>query len=219
MSTDIATDFIIADNQSITRTGIRVFIENLYGQCPIINVEDKKQLISALEKQSRHTVVIIDYTLFDFESIDRMSLIGKRFPNVSWLMFSVELQEPLLRLVGYEQNIGILFKESNAEEITAALRITVAGGRFICHQVSELLLTHSTKDDTTSRLTPTEIEILKLIAKGKSAKEIAAERISSVHTIITHKKNIFRKIGVNTAYEATRYAVRAGIADTVDYYI
>jgi len=58
-----------------------------------------------------------------------------------------------------------------------------------------------------------------LIARGLSVKEIAAERISSTHTIITHKKNIFRKLGVNNVYEATKYALRAGLVEMVEYYI
>ncbi|MDY6099278.1 MAG: LuxR C-terminal-related transcriptional regulator, partial [Bacteroidaceae bacterium] len=56
-------------------------------------------------------------------------------------------------------------------------------------------------------------------AYGKSVKEIAAERNSSVHTITTHKKNIFRKINVNTIYEATKYALRAGLLEMVEYCI
>jgi DNA-binding NarL/FixJ family response regulator len=65
----------------------------------------------------------------------------------------------------------------------------------------------------------TEREVLRLIALGKSVKEVAAERNSSIHTITTHKKNIFRKINVNTIYEATKYALRAGLVEMVEYYI
>ncbi|HBL72224.1 MAG TPA: hypothetical protein DD409_04715 [Bacteroidales bacterium] len=68
-------------------------------------------------------------------------------------------------------------------------------------------------------LTQTERDILRLVAMGKSTKEIAQERFSSVHTIMTHRKNIFRKLEINSVYEATRYALRAGIIDAVDYYI
>ena len=68
-------------------------------------------------------------------------------------------------------------------------------------------------------LTQSEREILRLIALGKSAKEIASERFSSIHTITTHRKNIFRKLEVNSIYEATRYALRAGIIDAAEYYI
>jgi DNA-binding NarL/FixJ family response regulator len=55
-----------------------------------------------------------------------------------------------------------------------------------------------------------------MIALGKSVKEIAEERISSVHTITTHKKNIFRKLEVNNVFEATKYALRSGLIDAMD---
>jgi len=68
-------------------------------------------------------------------------------------------------------------------------------------------------------LTATEQEILKEMALGKTTKEIASKRHVSVHTIMTHRKNIFRKIEVNNVHEATKYAMRAGIVDMAEYYI
>jgi len=68
-------------------------------------------------------------------------------------------------------------------------------------------------------LTQTEQEILKDMALGKTTKEIAVKRFVSVHTIMTHRKNIFRKIEVNNVHEATKYAMRAGIVDMAEYYI
>ena len=68
-------------------------------------------------------------------------------------------------------------------------------------------------------LTVTEKEILRLLALGKSTKEIAAERFLSVYTVMTHRKNIFRKLKVNNAHEAVRYALRAGIVNAMEYYI
>jgi DNA-binding CsgD family transcriptional regulator len=68
-------------------------------------------------------------------------------------------------------------------------------------------------------LTETETEIVKAIAQGKTTKEIAEERFSSIHTITTHRKNIFRKLGVNTAHEVIKYALRAGLVDSSEFYI
>ena len=86
--------------------------------------------------------------------------------------------------------------------------------------MTEILLTpvvsHSSED---VKLTPTELEILKDIALGMTTREIAEKRFSSFHTVNTHRKNIFRKIGVNTVHEATRYALRAGLVDAAEYYI
>jgi len=54
---------------------------------------------------------------------------------------------------------------------------------------------------------------------GQTTKEIAEHRFSSFHTVNTHRKNIFRKIGVNNVHEATKYALRAGLVDSAEYYI
>ena len=72
------------------------------------------------------------------------------------------------------------------------------------------------KDDL---LTPAERSVLKEIALGKTTKEIAAEKNLSFHTVNSHRKNIFRKLGVNNVHEATKYAMKAGIVDLVEYYI
>jgi DNA-binding NarL/FixJ family response regulator len=68
-------------------------------------------------------------------------------------------------------------------------------------------------------LTATEREILKSIALGKTTKEVASERYLSVYTVMTHRKNIFRKLRVNNLHEATKYAMRAGLVDMAEYCI
>ena len=86
--------------------------------------------------------------------------------------------------------------------------------------MAEMLLTPNTSSsDDMAKLTKTETEILKCIALGMTTKEIAEKRFSSFHTINTHRKNIFRKLGVNNAHEATKYALRAGLVDSAEYYI
>ncbi|WP_456107024.1 response regulator transcription factor, partial [Prevotella sp.] len=82
-----------------------------------------------------------------------------------------------------------------------------------------LLAPISTPEKESVKLTKTEIEVLKDIALGMTTREIAEKRISSFHTINTHRKNIFRKIGVNNVHEATRYAMRTGLVDAAEYYI
>lgn len=82
-----------------------------------------------------------------------------------------------------------------------------------------MLLTPTQTTEEENRLTPTETEILRDIALGLTTREIAEKRYSSFHTVNTHRKNIFRKIGVNNVHEATRYALRAGLVDSAEYYI
>jgi DNA-binding NarL/FixJ family response regulator len=216
MNTD--TTFIIADNQDITRRGMHGYISDLFGGCRTEDVADKQELVQALTKHNE-CLVIFDYTLFDMNDVEEFLIIEKRFPNVRWLLFSDELSERFFRRLGIERNIGMILKESSGEDIRSALKCMVRGERFICHQIADLWMSNSDSTEQNSVLTVTETDILRLIAHGKSVKEIAAERTSSVHTIVTHKKNIFRKIGVNNVYEATKYALRAGLVELVEYYI
>ena len=108
-----------------------------------------------------------------------------------------------------------MLKDNSKEEILSALQCASRKERFICNHVSNLLLSgsnaspvrHTLKDDL---LTPAERSVLK---------EIAAEKNLSFHTVNSHRKNIFRKLGVNNVHEATKYAMKAGIVDLVEYYI
>lgn len=97
----------------------------------------------------------------------------------------------------------------------------MTGSRYICQHATEMILSSQQEEQQqpTAQLTATELAVLKAIAQGRTTKEIAAERCSSIHTINTHRKNIFRKLGVNTAHEAVKYAFRAGLVDTSEFYI
>lgn len=213
-------EFIIADNQAVTRAGMHSFINEIVEEARIVDVYRKSELLAALIA-AESAVVIIDYTLFDINGLDDLLIMQKRFPRVEWLLFSSELSEGFLRRVGVEGNIGLLMKECGADEIEAAVRGAVIKRPYICRQARAVLSAPvpSKAAPTTARLTPAEEEILRLVALGKSVKEIAAARCLSVHTVITHKKNIFRKLEVNSVFEATRHAIKAGLVELVEYYI
>ena len=119
---------------------------------------------------------------------------------------------------------GVVMKDNSKEEIITAIQCAIRKQRYICNHVSNLLpfgnwLSVCYLIHRQSLLTQTEKNILKEIALGKTTKEIAAEKNLSFHTINSHRKNIFRKLGVNNVHEATKYAMRAGIVDLAEYYI
>lgn len=211
---------IIADNQAATRRGFTAFCADLFPEVGAVSVSDRKQLVGALSAAGGKAMVVIDYTLFDLNGPDDLTLLTQRFPDTQWLLVFNELSEEFMRRMASVASVGLLSKESNADEIAAGLTASMSGRQYVCREVAALLATNRRLAETyASPLTATETEILRLIAHGKSAKEIATLRYSSIHTVITHKKNIFRKLKVNTAYEATRYALRAGLIEMVEYYI
>ena len=68
-------------------------------------------------------------------------------------------------------------------------------------------------------LTSSEIEIVRMIAKGMTTKEIARQKYISFHTVMTHRRNILRKLDVSNASELILYAISAGLIDTIEYHI
>ena len=210
---------VLADNQDITRAGMMYVCQEL-GQVEMHRAEDKVELIEQL-KQHLEAVVVLDYTLFDINDVEELEILYQRFPQVQWILFSVDLSGDFVRrVIAISPRFSILLKESPIQEIRECLLFGQRHQRYICQRMAELLLAPQTKVvEEDVKLTPTETEILKDIALGQTTKEIAERRFSSFHTVNTHRKNIFRKLGVNNVHEATKYALRAGLVDSAEYYI
>ena len=181
--------------------------------------EDKAELMLAL-KDNDDTVVVLDYTSFDINDADELLILQQRFTHTRWLLFSEDLSADFVRvLIASSMQFSILLKESSMSEIKEAMKFCIHGNRYICQRMTEVLLAPSHDVEEKINLTKTETEILKDIALGMTTKEIAEKRFSSFHTVNTHRKNIFRKLNVNNVHEATKYALRAGLVDTAEYYI
>lgn len=211
---------ILADNQDLTRAGWRMIAASRPEVCQVVEVSHKTALIETLRQVDGNAVVVIDYTLFDLKSIEEMAVISRRYPNARWVMASGELSRNMVRDISLWKEMSIVFKDAPLAEIETAIKVAAEGGRYLTPQAEDMLhARHDSLNEERSPLSASEIAVLKLIASGMTVKEIAAERTSSIHTIITHKKNIFRKIGVNTIHEATRYALRTGLVELIEYYI
>ena len=210
--------FILADNQELTRVAAEHLIREDENNL-VFRASDKTTLIQLL-KENEKSVVIFDYTLFDFADENQLLIISERFSMTQWVLLSDELTDVFLRKMIYSSHaFSVVFKDCTLKEFRDAIHASQRGERFICQRAMEQVLTRQQHEEKPSLLTTTEMEIVKAIAMGKSTKEIAAERFSSVYTITTHRKNIFRKLNVNTAHEVVKYALRAGLINPSEFYI
>ena len=236
--------FIIADNQELTRFALESLIrQKEHGD--IFYAHDKAGLVQLL-KEHEDAVVLLDYTLFDFADENQLLIIAERFALAQWILISEELTPQFLRRIVYLSNqfsivfkdgtlkdvflrrivylsnqFSIVFKDGTLKDVRDALEAVSHHNRHISQRVLETILNQQQQEqeEQPSILTETETEIVRAIAQGKTTKEIANERFSSIHTITTHRKNIFRKLGVNTAHEVIKYALRAGLVDSSEFYI
>ena len=211
--------YVIADNQELTRLALINLIKQ-DKENQLYAASDKAGLIELL-KEHESAIVLLDYRLFDFTDADQLLIVGERFALSQWLLISDELTPTFMRNIVYSSHqFSIVFKDGPLNEIREALNTVSHHQRYISQRALEVIINHQqAEEERPSILTQTETEIVRAIAQGKSTKEIAAERFSSVHTITTHRKNIFRKLNVNTAHEVIKYALRAGLVDSSEFYI
>ena len=211
--------YILADNQELTRLALISLIKQ-DEENTLYVATDKAGLVELL-KEHEDAIVLLDFTLFDFADADQLLIVGERFALSQWILISDELTPVFIRQVIYASHqFSIVFKDGPLNEVREALQTVSRHQRYISQRALEVIISQQqVEEERPSILTETETEIVRAIAQGKSTKEIANERFSSVHTITTHRKNIFRKLGVNTAHEVIKYALRAGLVDSSEFYI
>jgi DNA-binding NarL/FixJ family response regulator len=211
---------LIADSQYLISRSLAELLSEKY-QFVVKEIVTNRKDLERFVKEGRLSLLIIDVNHFDFEGpSDLKNVIGSGSIPVIVLTNSLTRSELAgLDAIGVK---NILFKSSNETEILNAVDLALQGKKFYGRDVMEILLEKGewkkvTQENTS--LTAAEIEIVKLIADGMTTKEIASRKNVSFHTIMTHRKNIFRKARVNNASELVMFAIRAGIIDTIEYQI
>ena len=185
--------------------------------CRIYRAETKKEMLQLLINSSI-SLVVLDFVLTDLSSTDDLYNLIARFSGTKWIVFSDDFNAPFIkRLLHSNAEVSFLLKSASLEEVNNCLRSVTRDQNYLSPSLLSML--EEEQEQTKEKLTLTEMEIIKEIANGLSAKQVAQKRNASIHTIITHKKNIYRKLQINTIQEAYIYAMRAGILNINDYAI
>ena len=189
--------FVLADNQELTRLALESLLQK-DSESVVYHAFDRSGLV-ALLKEHESAVVLLDYTLFDFADEEQLIIIAERFSLSDWVLISDELTPQFIRRVVYSSHqFSVVFKDGPLSEVREALNAVERHTRYLSQRALETIITQQQEEESTSILTTTEMEIVKAIAQGKTTKEIAAERFSSIHTITTHRKNIFLSVKFQT---------------------
>jgi len=212
---------LIADSQYLITESLKQLIQS-DGRF-IINriVTDKKDLLETL-KLNTTSLLIIDPPLVDITGSSELNEIKRSYPDLKLLVITNSVtKKELLELNSLGIN-NIILKLEGKEEITAALNATLNSKRHYSNDLLNLLLEPEERrltSEESGQLTTSELEIVRLISDGLTTKEIAARKFISFHTVISHRKNIFRKLGVTSISELIMFAIKAGWINTIEYHI
>jgi DNA-binding NarL/FixJ family response regulator len=213
------TDIIIADTQLLIIEGLKAVLAGKYNITDVAG--SKNELLNLLQKKTPK-IVLIDYCLMDFDSFEDLAVIKRNYPEAGIIILSNTITYHDLTEYNRAGIKHILHKSADTGEINQCLEALLKGRKFYSEYVLDLMFEQNNKKGSTletSQLTASETEILRLISDGLTNKEIASKKCLSIHTIMTHRKNILRKLGVSNASELIMVAIKRGLIGNIDYQI
>lgn len=200
---------VLADDHDLVRSGIKALLSTVEGVQVIAEARNGNELLQLLESV-KPDVVMTDISMPGMDGITAIAEIHSRFPQVKVIVLSMYDTVDFVKRAVANGACGYLMKDAPPFELEQALRSVVATGSYFSAAVAQRLLQPSepTVDD---ELTTRQVEILTLIAQGKSAKEIAFELGLSPKTVDVHRARIMERLRLNDIASLTRYAVRKGL--------
>ena len=214
-------NILIADNQFLITESLKYILHN-QGGFDIINVvNEKTELLKSLEQED-FTLLIIDHIQLDISGISELKEILKNFPHLKVLIISNSITRQELHEFSSAEITNVILKIAGKEELFDAIDSALKGKKYYSDELLDLLLKSDERNNSSEepvQLTPSELEIVRLISEGLTTKEIASRKFISFHTVISHRKNIFRKLGVTSISELIMYSIKAGWINSIEYYI
>jgi DNA-binding NarL/FixJ family response regulator len=207
---------VLADDHVIFRQGIKQLIDTKTDLKVVGEASDGLELINLLQRGLKADMVILDISMPNLRGIEATHEIKAIYPNIKVLLLTMHKSKEYLYHSISAGAQGYLLKEDSEVELFSAIDAIRKGDIF----VSKLLTKELTEDLShlhygdgqlpTDPLTPREREVLKLVAEGKSNKEISELLFISIRTVENHRANIMNKLKIKKTADLIRYAIQKG---------
>jgi len=207
---------VLAEDHILVREGIKKIIEDVADLKVVGEVGDGLELLEFLKKLPVN-MVILDISMPNLPGIEATKEIRKSYPEVKVLILTMHKKREYLNDALAAGVDGYLLKEDAAKELLSAIQRIRQGEIYVSPLLSAELATLYAQTrgrlpaaSSEETLTPREIEIIKLIAEGKSSKEIAVLLFLSFRTIQNHRTKIMRKLNLKKNTDLVKYAIQMG---------
>lgn len=208
---------VLADDHVLVRQGLRRILAERADLEVVGESSDGLELLNLLNHVTTH-MVILDIFMPNLRGIEAIHEIKAAHPDVNVLILTMNKDKEYLYLALSAGAKGYLLKEDADKELFSAIEKVRQGKTYISPFFSEEVfddLVQIGRGDAktifeTDPLTPREREVLKLVAEGKSSKEIANLLFISVSTVNNHRASIMEKLNLNKATDLVKYAIRKG---------
>lgn len=207
---------VLADDHQIILDGLKMLIDDMDGIEIVGEAANGREAVK-LVREHEPDIIIMDVAMPELNGIEATRQISSEWPKVKIIVLSMHSEKRFVSLMFKAGAKAYLSKENAFKELSSAIKAVMAGTSYLSPNIATTLvedyveIVRAANDRLeASTLSPRELEVLQLLAEGRSTREAADTLFVSVKTIEAHRRNIMEKLGLKGVAELTRYAIREG---------
>ena len=207
---------IIADDHQIMREGLKALLEKHSSLQVIAEAESGIQTLEIAHRE-HPDVIIMDIAMPDINGIEVTRQLKAEMADVKIIALSMHSDRRFVSEILKAGASAYVLKQSAFEDLESAIKAVMANRSFLSADILETVVSDyvnqlsGSEYDAYRQLSDRERQVLKLLAEGKTIKEIAYLLEVSAKTVETHRLNIRDKLGISSLAELTKFAIREGI--------
>jgi DNA-binding NarL/FixJ family response regulator len=205
---------LIADDHAVVRDGLKQLLMEKYGNAIFGEAGNTQKALEALDSAD-WDVMLLDLTMPGRGGLDVLAQARDIQPSTKILVLTMHPADQYAVRVLKAGASGYLTKESASHEVVAAIEKVLAGGTYVTAALAEQLISNISAREKKphEQLSDREFQVLRMLASGKSVKEMGAELSLSVKTISTYRTRVFEKLKFKSNADAVSYVMSEHLLD------
>ncbi|MGE0372656.1 MAG: response regulator [Gammaproteobacteria bacterium] len=221
--------FLIADDHHLIREGLKNALERAYNDLLVVEAKDGKQVLEMVENNADLDLILLDYFMPGTDGFSLVTSLCDRFPAIPVIIISASDDPVLMHKVLDRGVAGFIPKATNQELIVRAIQLVLSGGTYLPPEMREpgnplnheanakaasvsRPITLAEASHMFSRLTQRQQEVLRLLAKGETNKDISRHLNVSENTVKVHVTAILKALGVSNRTQAVIVSQKMGMS-------
>jgi DNA-binding NarL/FixJ family response regulator len=213
-------ELLIADDHTLLRDGMRALLESTERIKVLAEANDGIEVMELLKKH-QPDIVLMDIGMPRMNGLDATKLITQNYSDIRVLILSMHANEEYALRALRAGAAGYILKEARKQELLHAIETVASGGTYLSPKVSQHVIENYVQSvgankSPLEKLTPRQRETLKLIAEGRSNREIASMLDLSIKTVETHRTQLMERLDIHDVAGLVRFAIKSGLATVSD---
>ncbi len=204
---------LLADDHTLVGAGLRALLDGMDNVATVIEAENGEQAV-ALALDHAPDIALLDITMPGLNGLQAAERIRAKVPHTRVIILSMHAAEEYVNRALAIGVSGYLLKDAATLELQAALDAVAAGQTYLSPRITSQLLDARTRPGEPvpkAALTTRQLEVLRLLALGRSVKDIAADLEISAKTVETFRAQIMARLDLHDLASLVRYAIRTGL--------